>query len=288
MRIVLCLLVAVFAAPATAQAPDPLARVVTVGASLTAGFGSWLPLRDVLQAALPDDAPRIRSHHDVMFFSRPTTIGQRQIDRALAAKPTLVVAADFLFWYGYGYQWVREEPEPNHIRFRRPTGEESAKLRLEKLEIGLAQLDRVPCPIVVGDFPNMAGAHPWMIRPAQIPEASTLAKLNARVRAWAAERPRVHLLPLASSVDRLRAGEWVVTPPGGTTPVSLDATSALQWDRLHPTRLGVVYLSEIFVDSMRDALGLAPERLRLDVPRTIDRLGLQPTIDDLRRYPSDD
>lgn len=280
-------LLAVLATAAPAQQPDPLARVVTVGASLTAGFGTWLPLRNLLQTALPDDATPIRSHHDVMFFRRPETIGKRQIDRTLAMEPTLVVAIDFLFWYGYGYQWVREEPEPNHIRFRRPTEEEGLSLRLADLERGLAELDRVPCTIVVGDFPNMAGAHPWMLGASQIPSEVELAKLNERLRAWAAERPRVHVIPLAASVDRLRAGDWTVTPPGGTTPVTLDAASALQWDRLHPTRLGVVYLCDELVDSMRDALGLAPERLQFDPVRAIERLDLQSTVDDLRRYPTE-
>lgn len=238
-------------APATVSAPTeaPSAsttifdRVALIGASATAGFGVHVDaigadgvsremhgadLGDVLRAACM--RPVVLSRYGTMwFFNDPLGTGQSQIDRVLRFKPSCVLGVDFLFWYGYGSINAHGEA----------LTEESQ--RLELLEVGLAQLDRVVStgvPVVVGDFPDMHESVGKMLRARQMPSNESLSKLNQRLVAWAATRPNVrvlHLSTLAPTLDRgdpieIRGRTW-----------SKDADGALlQRDRLHPTFIGAM------------------------------------------------
>ena len=49
-----------------------------------------------------------------MFFINPKHHGKTEIEAALKANPTVVIALDFLFWYAYGVQ-----PEKRRMHSRR-------------------------------------------------------------------------------------------------------------------------------------------------------------------------
>src|SRR5712691_4205822 len=96
----------------SAAAKPPWGRIVMVGASAAAGFTESEPLGGpkteqyrlsrYLDAALLVAHEPVQNLANAMFFIQPEAAGRYQIDQALKARPTLVVAIDFLFWYCYG------------------------------------------------------------------------------------------------------------------------------------------------------------------------------------------
>src|SRR5205823_5910130 len=93
-------------------AKPPWGRIVMIGASATAGFTESEPLggpttpqyrlsRYVDAALLAPHEP-VQTLAHTMFFMDAEATGRDQIDRALKARPTLVVGVDFLFWFCYG------------------------------------------------------------------------------------------------------------------------------------------------------------------------------------------
>jgi len=156
------------AVPATE--PRALERVVVIGASLSAGFGAEQTLAQVFAAALKPGHAEPVDYGDALFFTSPLSFGARMVEAALDEEPSLVLAVDFLFWFGYG----STDAEGGAM--------DSEDERLALLEHGLAFLARLECPLVVGDFPDMSEAVGRMISPAQMPEKATLPRLSQRVR----------------------------------------------------------------------------------------------------------
>jgi hypothetical protein len=185
-----------------------------------------------------------------MFFSDPIARGEDAITRALGTSPTLLLAADFLFWYAYGGGGIGKTP----IR----TEADRASL----FERGLAQLDRVVAagvPLVVGNLPDMRASKGRMMAAMQLPEAATLDALNARLAEWVRAKPAVRLLPLTAVTDETRSGEPIRIgsfewDPGRHGPV-------MQRDRLHPAFPGLVALTQ---RTMECAIGDAACRERFD------------------------
>jgi hypothetical protein len=239
-------------------------RIAIVGASASDGFGvavsngsaqpfkaELVDMRDVLLAAAKPGTTELVAHYATgMFFSDPITRGEDAVTRALETKPTLLLAADFLFWYAYGGGGIGKTP----IR----TEADRASL----FERGLAQLDRVVAagvPLVVGNLPDMRASKGRMMAAMQLPEHATLESLNARLADWAKGKSRVRVLSLARVNDETRSGEpirvgRVQWDPAKQGPV-------MQRDRLHPAFPGLVALTE---RTMECAIGDAACRERFD------------------------
>jgi hypothetical protein len=223
--------------PATTPAePTPvLQRIVVLGASFSAGFG-LLPdagaktgLSDVVNASILAPHGRVRATTSLLFFTSPDSIGEKLVGKAVAEDPTLVVALDYLFWFGYGFS---------------PSDEE----RLRHLDKGLHTLESIRCPLVLADIPDMRAASepappggiPPLLRPEQVPSAETLVRLNARIRSWAAERKDVVLVPVADLIARLRSGSEIEIHGNRWSEES--RRKFIGPDRLHPTLDGAVAL----------------------------------------------
>ncbi len=209
------------------------ARVAVVGASLSAGFaldveaGRPLGLAEVLECALTARHEPVVSAADIFFFVRPLEAGAVMTEKAAAANPTLLVALDFLFWYGYGI--VEAEGD-----------------RRARTEEGLRLLERFSCPVIVGDLPDMSEAIGTMLSAAQVPAPETRAYLNRRIREWAAQRAAV-VVPLSELVEKLRTGGEV---RAGSAVYSGAASRALlQRDRLHPTIEGLACVAIAALDA---------------------------------------
>ena len=221
------------------------ARVHFIGASASAGFGVKPPLpRDNPQRLEPMSLARIATLARAgagqvdgdatgFFFANPVPVGTQQVDALLSAqaRPSIVFADDYLFWFTYGALGAD----------RKAIKEEDARLKL--LDKGLAQLDRVVeagIPLVVGDVPDMSAAVGRMLSPSQMPKPATLAAANERIRAWAREKALVAVLPLSRLIEELRSG----TPfQAGRRTWSEEADGPLiQRDQLHPTFAGSVAL----------------------------------------------
>src|SRR5690606_34245487 len=98
---------------------------------------------------------------------------------------------------------------------------EVPKERLALQAKGLALLERLSCPLIVGDYPDMTGADRRMLHEMQIPDRDTLAKLNENLRQWAQKRGKVHVFPLSEFVAGAKqrglpvslGGREVLLPP---------------------------------------------------------------------------
>lgn len=196
----------------------PLDRIAIVGASVSVGFGGTA-FADAFAAAAPRS--RVESYAELMMFRDPIGSGGLQIERALALRPTALIAIDFLFWDVYGAT--------------DPAWRERA------LASGLAALGRAleaGAWIVLGDVPYITTAAEWMLPRERIPDRAAVAALDEQIAAWARSRPRVLLVPFAAWTTPLLANEEVELAPGERLP----ARELLAIDGLHANPLGTWYL----------------------------------------------
>jgi len=247
----ICVFFTVVAAAAAQEsktaAPKPV--VAVVGASVTAGFVNILskagpdrnrtvPMAKALEGAWPREQVKIRNFGDAVMFMDPVVRGTRQVERAAKLAPDLVIGVDFMIWFGYGHTG-------------RPAGERTdARLALQKR--GLALLEKVDCPVIIGDYPDMTGADPRMISPAQIPSPEGLAALNDALRAWAGRHANVTVFPLADWVANVKKNGEPLKFDG--MEYSLTEKQLLQDDRLHATRLGMALMVERLLPLVTAAL----------------------------------
>jgi len=174
----------------------------------------------------------------------PEETGKREVDFALTKNPTLVVATDFLFWYGYGHVASEEE-------------------RLAGLEKGLAEVDRLPCPVIVGDFPDASAAIGKILSKGQVPKSETLQKLNERLAKWRGERPRIVVVPFSTWLPKLQNAEDA-SVRGNHWEKGVSGR-LLCPDRLHLTEEGTAALAVIAMDSAASQLkGFPTDRIRFD------------------------
>lgn len=242
------------------SAPGPatstLERVVVLGASGSAGFDLETELALALEASITRVHGPVRSQADEYFFSRPLQAGPGQVEQALEAEPTLVVALDFLFWFGYGRAGADGAPLA------------SEEGRLALLEKGLACLAELECPLVVADFPDMSGAIGKMLAQEQVPAPETLARLSKRVREWAAERGQTIVLPLADIVRQVTSEQAVRI---GRHEFRA-GTRLLQSDQLHPTVEGLAALAQLVADELVRARLAAEADFTFEFPAVLAAL----------------
>lgn len=234
------LLLAVASAAQHGGTPDatPLPfRLHVIGASVSGGFrdgpltgatepGDSVTLQHVLKAWCGEQA-RATTHAPLemlAMFTNPETIGKKQVEAALKAKPDAVLALDFPFWFAYG-----------HV-----PGDDESAARRERFAKGLELLARFDVPVLVGDLPDMTGAARRMLAPAQIPSPGVLRELNADLAAFVAEHPNVRLVELAAIVKTMKEEGVALPLAEGAVPTPPGAL--LQGDRLHANRLGMAFL----------------------------------------------
>ena len=244
---------------------SPWNRIVIIGASASAGFVLAEPfggtnttnckLRFYLDAAIAVPHPPLRDFSTALMFLNPDAISQQQMDAVAATKPTLVIAVDFLFWHCYG------------------DGLTDAG-RLRRFDDGLKLLDKIPCPLVVGDIPDVSSAtNTGIISADQVADAAVRAAANARLKAWAASRPQVAIVPLAKFMRDV-SGNKTVTIHGLVFPAG-KTRAFMQDDQLHPTPRGAALLALGILDAL---VARDPEFPARDIrwsPREVFRLGYQ-------------
>jgi len=232
---------------------SPLARIAVIGASASAGFGTRVTLAEALglQITCPHAEPVNLA--DSALFLNPGALGETQVERAVALKPTLVVAPDFLFWFGYGEVANEEE-------------------RLENLDLGLELLGSLTCPLVLSRFPDMSDAVGKMLMASQMPEQATLVQLDQRLEIWAERRGRVVFAPMREYVAQLRGDEK-------TLVAELEIQGApwrrrlMQSDDLHPTAEGLGVLARLCLDSAcKPAVGVRAEHLAAKLEPVLPKL----------------
>ncbi|MFT6042314.1 MAG: lysophospholipase L1-like esterase [Planctomycetota bacterium] len=232
-------------------------RLVILGSSASDGFnlqletGAPTRLADYFEAGLLVDHQLAYDGATSATFMNPEKIAGRAVDLALEADPSLLVAVDFLFWFYYGSGGVG-----NTVEFRR-----------QRLEVGMAMLDRFDCPILVGDLPNMSGAAGGMIPMASMPPADSFASANERVRAWASAKTNVTIVPLASFNESAATG--LPFQVGGVTWDPALAGGLLQFDKLHPNLAGTAILALQSLLSLAETFGASLEGIMMTDPEQL-------------------
>ena len=87
--------------------------------------------------------------------------------------------------------------------------------------------------------------------------------MNARIRAWAAARPRTVVLPLAAWTRPLVTGAEIELAPGERVP----ASQLMFLDGLHANLLGTWHLLDEIDHALERDLGVPAAALRLARPR---------------------
>jgi len=240
----------------------PWSRIVMIGASATAGFTitptdtnqHLLRLSRYVDAAIIPPHEPVRNLANFLLYMNPEASAQTQIEAAVAAKPTMVIGVDFLFWFCYG---------------NGPTDRE----RLRRFESALKRLEVFQCPLILGDIPDASAAVDTMLMAHQIPSAKAMAAANQRLKEWAAARPHVVLVPLASFMRASMVDQPLVTR-GHTIPAGR-TRALLQDDKLHPTPQGAAALAVAILDAFQTSQPkLATNEVRWN-PEEVFRLGSQ-------------
>ena len=264
MKLLFALCLACFSFGTSERAPAPLAHPAVVGASVSAGVGldpsadplqgqqSKLRLSTVVDASIVGAHEASADFADFMFFSAPKPTAKRSVKDALDAKPSVLVALDYLFWLGYG------------------PGDERA--RLGRLEEGLKALESVKQPVLLGDLPDFNGVQVsrMLLAPEAIPTRDVLDKLDARILEWSKAHKNVVLVPVRQMFQRLNSGEDF-TLHGNK--FDKDARARLmQKDGLHTTLEGTAALWILAVDAWlaTKPAGLDEKAFVLDLERLVE------------------
>jgi hypothetical protein len=158
---------------------------------------------------------------------------EKQVNEALKADPTLVVALDSLFWFCYGKNLTPPQ-------------------RIELFEFGLKQLDRMSAPLIVGDLPDAKHAAGGILAVEEIPPADVLVKCNERLKAWVGGKKNVTLFPFAAMMKAAVTGDALTL--GGRTWEPGKARKLLQRDMLHPSHLGLAAVTVATLDTAGAAM----------------------------------
>lgn len=242
-------------------APELFERVAMIGASSSAGFNLQLEtgvptrLADFIDQALLVPHAISNDGATELLFMDPESMGADAVTGALSANPSLVIAPDFLFWFFYG------------------RGRSDADRRA-RLEVGLALLDPIDCPLVIGEIPFMAEAAGGMIPHSSMPAPASFSGANERIHAWAAARPSTAVVPLVDLHETLKSG--AVYEARGALLDPADSGGLLQADHLHPNMVGTAVLALEVLAALAQTQSATLEGVALADPEEIADL-----VDDL-------
>lgn len=252
MMKLLLLLTVILISPSLGDEQALWKRPVVIGASLSDGFhvqemgvpffspiSKSLGLHHHLKSELGVDHGPILNLGSKWTFLAAEVNGRYQVKKAREAKPTVVFAIDYLFWY------LSANPA-----FR---GEGLQGLtRLEFFEKGLAHLATLKCPVVVGNLPDTKSSVGRGLSKEQYPGVEIVAKANLRLAEWLKENPQMILLDLAK-FHRLASSNQEVTVSGQVIPAGKSRKFYLQWDELHPTPEGAAAIAKEALDALAQA-----------------------------------
>lgn len=228
-------------APVIGEAPALFQRIVLLGASVTAGFEITEPLggpktpqyrfAHYIESALAGTHAPVETQASALLFLKADETMERQTAAVLAAEPTLVIGIDALFWFCYG---------------EAPTAEQ----RLARFDAGLRFLDRIAAPMVLGDIPDATSAVGGILNKAELPDPTVIARCNERLKAWAAGRRNVVLIPIGRMMTAASANAELTL--AGTTWAEGKSRALIRSDRLHPSRHGLAALAIATLDAAVD------------------------------------
>jgi len=233
---------------------DILERIVVMGASASAGHRTGreigkhaddVPLSDLVKAMIKAKKSRITDASDALFFIAPESTGVEMVKKAKESDPTCVIAVDFLFWFGYGNL-------------------KSLALRQRRLQEGLRLLERIDCPTLISELPDMRRATTGgKLGVRQVPDPAMLEALNRQIVEWARPRKNVIVVPLERKLADLYEDKAITV--AGTTWKPPEALSELlQKDKLHPTVMGLAMTAALSLETLLEKKLVSESDLDLD------------------------
>lgn len=244
--------------PANETRESIWSRAHVIGASASAGFrlkreaGHRVNLAKVLRAAIHDDDAKIGSTATAMFFMQPLLAGDAVVRKTAEAKPTIVFAIDFLFWFGYGIK-------------------KNERQRLEHLERGIAFLETLDCPIVISKIPDMSDAIGKMLFRRQVPKPETLEALNRRIDDWAKSRKNIVIIQLVEFFEKAKKGDAIKL--GQTNFPKNSIRRLLQRDELHPTVTGLSAIAILSLETIASKVdGVSTDHFERDAVKVAREL----------------
>ncbi len=257
LRLLVC---ALFTAASFTRAQDAapalFQRIVLLGASATAGFEeselmggpktAQYRFANYVEATLVTPHEPVGTQASALLFFQPEAVMEKQVAATVAARPTLVIGLDALFWFCYGAGLTAEQ-------------------RAARFEAGLRLLERLDAPLVIGDLPDASRAVGGMLGATDMPDAATLARCNERLAAWAAGRKNVAVFPLARLMAAAAANEEFTL--AGLTWEKGKTAALIRGDHLHPSRHALAALAIATLDAAARTSHppLAPGELRHDL-----------------------
>ncbi|YCM43808.1 hypothetical protein V2O64_21095 [Verrucomicrobiaceae bacterium 227] len=227
-------------------------RPVIIGASLSDGFylpelgipfvspeSKALGMHHYLERERPTKGERIVNWGSNWMFVAPGPKGAFQVKKAREAKPSVVFAVDYLFWYLYGNARSRSEAD-------------RGLTRLEFFDKGLAELATLECPVVVGNIPDAGEAVGVILAPAQYPGVAEIQAANLRLEEWLKEHPKMVLVDLAG-FHRLATNNEEVKVGDEVVPAGRSRAALIQRDLLHPTRQGIDAIVKVAVAALAES-----------------------------------
>lgn len=102
---------------------------------------------------------------------------------------------------------------------------------------------------MVGDVPDVSSAtNTGIISAEQVPNATVLATVNARLKKWAAAQPNVAIVPLANFIQKISSNEAITIH--GVNFAAGKTRMLMQADHLHPTPQGSAVLALGILDAL--------------------------------------
>ena len=240
--------------------PHLLSRVAVTGASVTAGQGVKTPpkkgdltaypmnMTHVLEGMIEVPHEQVAYFGDILFFRNPKQLGKVFVEEINDYQPTLLVAFDFLFWFGHGYL---------------PKDADELEFRMERLDIAFELLDSLDCEIVVGNFPDVSFATKTLLSERQVPTEEVRDQLNSRIDKWAKLKINVHLVDV-EHLWKTAINNQPVTILNHTWSDN-SRKQLLQSDYLHATLDGLIaacllMAEQVKVDGLGSDVGLIRKR----------------------------
>ena len=234
------------------NAQDIWEQPIIIGASVSDGYehteklggpkSNALALDHFLLKRINTPDIKFKNYSNRFTFISPVIISSRQVARAIKAKPSIVIAVDYLFWHLYG-------------KFN------SEEQRLKAFESALAKLDPVTSALVIGNIPDASHSINKMLGASQVPALKTIEQANITLNAWADKRPQTTVINLksfmAKSVSNKALKLSLIEYPVGTTK------NFLQSDMLHLTPSGVTALSYAVLEAVQRVSTLKDSQLNL-------------------------
>lgn len=208
------------------QALKTVSRIGVIGASLSAGFdmSGRIELAKIVDASLKLPHETLDTA-DIYFFMGPSKNGKEAIEKMEKFEPTLVFAIDFLFWFGYGSGWPSRE---------------------ERLKQGLKLVERLKCPVILGDLPDMSDASETILSKGSRPNEK-LKKLNQIIYEWAKTKSNIHMVSLYDCLDCIKKGKPIKINGSSKT---FKEDELMQFDKLHPNKQGRILVGVLCLERL--------------------------------------